>query len=657
LEQLVTTHPRLSGTENESPSPRPLIWLILLALVLLVLAYQVALPQRIDIGASKDNPFIHGFYFAENAGATTFRWSGPTGQVSLNAVGGRPWRLRLRASGLRPAGPAPVDVAINGQIVSTETWGGDMAEREYAISRDQAGFLGNVKLALTTTPFVVLPDQRQLGLQVDWVELQPTGWDLTMPPWIMLAGLLAAVILCYLTVLRVTRSPLWAFGAGALLIGLCVVGVVWFRVQVAVYLPWLLLGWVLLWAFSRRVRSAKWWEWLLFAGLALSAVRFQALVLDFLHGGAPMADFLVYFDAAKSLRLGGPLYDFAAAVGMPNGPVFKYPPFYAIVLAPFAIYPVQSVFTGWFLLNLVLLGVTGYLLAFRLWRPFAPVSVAPAYLIGIGILNFGPVWESLIRGQMDVVILTAAVVVLLLAQARKAELLAGALLALVTMLKLYPGLLVIYLLMQRRWRILAGFVVTSVALIVLSELVVGGTTLWRYVTEILAVQTAAVPWPENQSFDGLLSRLVIPAAQTDWYTTIPFPTWTKLTLYALDLIVLGVTYLVLWRGRSMGRRFILGYAVVMPLIVLMWPTAWIHYQALLLLPFAVLVFLQAEHRSWAAIGLILVSFLLIAVGNEYTVLTPPLSSGWPRLLQSYKLYGDLIMWALLLWSGRRLAQE
>jgi hypothetical protein len=410
-------------------------------------------------------------------------------------------------------------------------------------------------------------------------------------------------------------------------------------------------------AYSGRVRAAKWWEWLLFAVLVVSAFRFQARVLDFLRNGAPMADFLVYFDAAKSLRQGGPLYDFAAAVGMPNGPVFKYPPFYATVLAPFAQYSVQAVFTGWFLLNLALLGLTGYLLAFRLWQPFKPASIVPAYLIGIGILNFGPVWESLIRGQMDVVILTAAVVILLLAQARRAEPVAGALLALVTMLKLYPGLLAVYLLLQRRWRILVGFVAASLALIVLSGLVVGWTKLWRYVTEILAVQTAAVPWPENQSFDGFLSRLVIPAAQTDWYTTIPFPAWTKLALYALDLIVLGVTYWALWRGRNTGRRFILGYAAVMPLIVLMWPTAWIHYQTLLLLPFAVLVFLQAERTSWAAIGLILVSFLLIAAGNEYTVLIPTLRSGWPRLLQSYKLYGDLIVWALLLWSDRRLPRS
>ena len=90
-----------------------------------------------------------------------------------------------------------------------------MAEREYAITRGQAGPLGNIDVSLTTEPFIVPPDQRQLGLQVDWVELQPAGWALTAPPWIVLVGLLAAVILCYLTVLRVTRSPRWAFGVGS----------------------------------------------------------------------------------------------------------------------------------------------------------------------------------------------------------------------------------------------------------------------------------------------------------------------------------------------------------------------------------------------------------------------------------------------------------
>jgi len=53
---------------------------------------------------------------------------------------------------------------------------------------------------------------------------------------------------------------------------------------------------------------------------------------------------------------------------------------------------------------------------------------------------------------------------------------------------------------------------------------------------------------------------------------------------------------------------------------------------------------------------LLVSFALVAFGNEYTVMIPALQEGWPRLLQSYKLYGVLVLWVLLLWSGSRPAQ-
>ena len=104
-------------------------------------------------------------------------------------------------------------------------------------------------------------------------------------------------------------------------------------------------------------------------------------------------------------------------------------------------------------------------------------------------------------------------------------------------------------------------------------------------------------------------------------------------------------------------RCVLGYAAVMPLIVLMWPTAWIHYQTLLMLPLWCWCFARPSTGPEPAIVLLLISFLLIGRRNEYTVLFPPLRSGWPRRLQSYKLYVILIVWALLPWSGRRLAQE
>ena len=83
-------------------------------------------------------------------------------------------------------------------------------------------------------------------------------------------------------------------------------------------------------------------------------------------------------------------------------------------------------------------------------------------------------------------------------------------------------------------------------LLLLSLAVVGWETLWRYVTEILVAQTAAVPCAENQSYNGLISRLVVPASQTTWLTSLPFPTWAGMAFELVALVTLAVTIGVLW---------------------------------------------------------------------------------------------------------------
>jgi hypothetical protein len=645
-------------------SRRALIVLLLLSAFVFCLAYQVPATVRLDVGGAGDSRFLQGFYFGERQDSTTFRWSGPLAIVRFAGVGGRAWTVRMRASGLRPVGPAEVRVTANGLPVADQALGGEMAEYAFSIGRPFSGMWGNLDLGLAVEPFVAPPDERKLGVMVDWVELSPAGSGVTAPPWGTLVALLVVVALCYLSAERLLRrrlgasaSPRWALLVGLLVAAGLGAGVAWARLWIGINVPWLVLASGLLWLASRRIGQAPWWEWLLFALLAWSAVAFMSRALTFFRDGLPPGDFMIYFDAANNVRLGKPLYDFAAAVGIPLGPVYKYPPVFAVLMAPATALPARSVAAWWYLLNLVLLGLAGYGLARGLRAPERPdLDAAGAYIIAIGFLNFRPAWESLIRGQLDPMILAAAVGALLLLEARRMEWLAGVLIGLVTMVKLYPGLFALYLLWQRRWRALAGFAVTVIALVVVSGVAIGWHVLWRYVTEILVVQTVAVPWPEDQSFDGFLSRLIIPTAATTWYSAFPFPAWAKMALYLADLAIFGLTAWVLWRGARNDRfRFRLGYAAIMPLIVLMWPLSWIHYQTLLLLPFAVIALdqLQRRRRSWPLIAGLAVSFLLTAIGNEYLVLTPALNrDGWVRLLQSYKFFGVLLLWGLLLWSRR-----
>jgi hypothetical protein len=635
--------------------PRFLLSLASLAALILLLAYQVSLPQRVDLGAPGDAPFLRGFYFAESQGETSFRWSGPTGQVAFVGAGGRPWRLRVHANAMHPDSPAVVKVTVNGRPVAEEIWGGDLAEHAFVLTLDQIGLSGDVQMELGASTFVAPPDERQLGIMVDWVELQPVGWSPTVPSWIILGGGLIVVLLAGSAAQKATYSTRWAWAAGLLAAAGFAAVIVTTRLQISLYLPWLILGMALAWLFAGRVRHATWREYLLFVLLVWSAVRFCARALAFWRDGLPPGDFTIYFNAADNLRIGAPLYDFVAGASIPNGPVYKYPPLFAMLLAPLTPLPVHDVAAGWYLLNLGLLAVIGYMVV-RVARSDQGTPVTAGYLVAILFLNFQPGWESLIRGQLDIVILAGFTGALWLLQARRAEWLAGVLLGLVTMLKLYPGLLAVYLLCQRRWGALGGLAGAALALLLLSGMTVGWDTLWRYGSEILVVQAAAVPWPENQSLDGFLSRLIIPAADTTWYTTVPFPPWARWTLYAVDVALFAITLGLVWLlPRPTARRFRLGFAAAMPLVVLLWPTAWIHYGTLLVLPFALLAIeqLEPDYRSWGLIAGLFASYLLVAVGNEYTVLIPALQEGWPRLLQSYKMFGVLILWILLLWAGSR----
>jgi hypothetical protein len=631
-------------------------WLLVYSFLGLLLLYQIPVTQEIDLGGPLDQSYLQGFYFREVQNGATVRWSGPVAQLTFPGAGVRAWRLRLRLSGLRPDGPAHINLDANGDPLGGIDAGGEMAE--YAINVPPAARAwGQVTVNLSTQPFTAPPDTRQLGVMVDWARLEPEGLGLVVPAWGVLAGLLACIAAAYGTVRRLVPAPEWAVRAGVAVAILAGAAIVLTRPLVSAYLPLLVGLGILLWLISRGLRGAAWWEWLMFIPLVWSAWRFADRAVDFYHTGMPPGDFSIFFKAADNFRLGLPMYDFAVAKGMPMGQVYKYPPLAAILLAPTTIWPAANVAAGWYLVSIALLALSFWLIT----RKLADVRLPPGALMiaASAVLLFGPAWEGLIRGQPDTLILACVVLALVLLEEHRAEPIAGALIAFVAMLKIYPALLCFYLLWRRRWSALAGFAVTFGLLVLLSGWMVGWGTLWRYVTEILTVQSGAMPYAENQSFNGFLARLFVPGEITTWYTIVQFPRLILLGLYLLDIVVLVLTFALLWRVPERERGvFKLGYGAVMPLIVLIWPIAWIHYQTLLLLPFGLLFIWiwAAGPRAWPVGVVLLGSFLLVALGNEWTVARPALLNGWPKLLQSYKLLGVLILWLLLIYSGRHPAR-
>ncbi len=646
--------PTSSWLRSRFPAQSALLLIGCLSLLAFIAAYQLPAPQLIQVGEAGAERYLSGFYFPEGQDGQAYRWSGSSAQVSFVGVGRRPWRLALRLSALRPAGTVPVTVTVNGYPLAQVELGGAMAEQEFRIAPRQIGALANVSVGLASPTFSAPPDTRQLGLMVEWARLEPDGLAVTLPPLQVLAGLLISLAFCYYSLRRWRVPDPWAFAPVVALAGLGAAGIALDRPLLARYLPWITAILGLWWLFSQQLRRARWWEWIALAAIAWAGKEFAARALDFYQTSLPQGDFMIYFRAADNLRTGAPLYDYASARGIPLGPVYKYPPLFAILMAPTTVFPAWTVSAAAYLVNIGLLFVALFVLL--KWAPGAgKTRRAWYYLTVLGFLLYRPAWEGIIRGQPDTLMLLCIVGALLLLRTRRGQVAAGVVLSFATMLKIYPGLLLLYLAWKRRWSALAGFVGAFVAMLLVSVWVVGWDTCWHYVTDILTVQSGAAPYPENQSYNGFLARLVVPGSQTTWYTSVQFPRPTLVVYYLLILITLIATIWLLNRVRAAHSSvgFEMGYAILMPLTILIWPISWVHNEILLLLPYALMFLheMQSERPSWPMLVLIGASYLATAIGNEYTVLLPSLQEGWPRLLQSYKLYGVIVLWLAMLWKS------
>lgn len=212
-------------------------------------------------------------------------------------------------------------------------------------------------------------------------------------------------------------------------------------------------------------------RWLLRV-LLLVAVLFGANVLNrsaFLNNRRTDAG--VFFRAGWAIRVGADPY----TVTDNNGWHYLYPPLFAALVAPLADppdgaprdgclpYPVSIVI--WYVLSVLSLWVGAHWLA-RAIEESSPLfggrgpPVASRWWWGARVLPIlicaTAAGSTLSRGQVNI-FLTMMIAGMALSLVRGRAFLAGVWLAAATVLKVFPALLVIYPMLRRDWRCLAGF--------------------------------------------------------------------------------------------------------------------------------------------------------------------------------------------------------
>jgi hypothetical protein len=280
------------------------------------------------------------------------------------------------------------------------------------------------------------------------------------------------------------------------------------------------------------------------------------------------------------------------------------------------------------------------MIAVRSWWWWIPTLIICA--------NLNPVLETLRYGQIDIVIaLLCSICYWCLLRNRDDA--AGWLIALMTTMKLYPIVLLGYVILRRRWRGVRGFAIGMVVFNLIGVGVVGWADYVTFVREVLPIIGGTTAYVENQTIYAFVARLVAPS-----YPLAPFDDgyWTVVAS-VLALAIMALSAVVTMRDVPADSSLAaLQYGLFVMVMALAIPVAWVGYQVpLYLIWVMVLWYAITQQVSIARISILAASFALIGFGNFLSFVFRLDVGVVATIIDSYKLYGMLallgMMWVLV----------
>jgi hypothetical protein len=448
-----------------------------------------------------------------------------------------------------------------------------------------------------------------------------------------------------------------AFGLAWLLMPLIQVLLGWDDIYVrslALYPMWLLnLAWggllggvvVMYGALWLRFTHVAEWirQWFFLYGMAIVTLIYLAIGWQgIMQGGS--ADFNVWMIAARHWLATGSLYDVPAIAADVFGYIYKYPPFYGMLFIPLAGFADMAVLQIYRYIDIGLLIATALIwrsmVAVRSWWWWIPTMIICA--------NLNPVLETLRYGQIDIVIaLLCSICYWCIFRDRDDA--AGWLIALMTTMKLYPIVLLGYVILRRRWRGVRGFAIGMVVFNIIGVAVVGVADYVTFVRDVLPIIGGTTAYVENQTIHAFVARLVAPS-----YPLAPFYD-DNLTAIAsvLALAIIALSAVVTMRDVPADSSVAaLQYGLFVMVMALAIPVAWVGYQVpLYLIWLMVIWYAITQQVSIAYTSVLAASFASIGFGNFLSFVFRLDVGIVATIIDSYKLYGMLallgMMWFLV----------
>jgi len=333
-------------------------------------------------------------------------------------------------------------------------------------------------------------------------------------------------------------------------------------------------------------------------------------------GPAWAYDFSAYWHAGRQILEGGTIYSAEQLAGpySPQQPfLYLYPPFLGVAMTPLA-----ALFNDYRQAMWLWVAVGCAVFIASVWRLSAAERfTGPServFLVG-AMFALAPVGFELVMGNVHILLLgvLAAAWLGIRRGTRAGDLAAGVLIGIAVLIKVFPALLIVWLVLTSRVRA-ALAAVASASLVALATVPIVGLDAWLEYPRVLAnLGPPAELW----------SSLSPTSALTEWID------------FGLARAVVAVAALaaLIWSARAHSAATSFGVAVMLSILVV--PTLYPHYLALAVLP---LILAVAQVRSAVPVAL---AYGAVFVGGQLALLD--LSQPVNRVLATVGALSPLVL--------------
>lgn len=300
-----------------------------------------------------------------------------------------------------------------------------------------------------------------------------------------------------------------------------------------------------------------------------------------------------------------------------------HPPGALLLALPFGALEFHSALPVWNMVSLWALVTAGIIIVVQLRLRVPGWAIVP---LATAVLLTNPFWSQQTNAQLN------AVLLLLFTGAWAADrsnrpALAGSLVGVAAVVKIFPAYLLLYFVLRREWRALAAGVLTIAGGVLVSSAVLGWDVWAVYATEMVPhTKEFATQWG-NSSLTGFWLKLFDPAMQSFLFHPWPIVS-SRGTATALALLTAVALSILLWRrSRHVDANAL--FAATVTAALLLSPVTWDHYFVMLLLPVAV-AWERGVRRGLlcVAVGLLALNpYPLAEVGMQIVGVSPDWSKG------------------------------